>query len=1131
MRKAIFPVALKTFGGLLFILFAQPFTAFAQSYNLKIYNTTSGLPGNQINDMLQDRHGRLWIATMNGVAIFNGENFQRFEKSNPVSSSPVKSLFEDRQGNIWIGMLRKGVSKFNKAEQVYYDKSDGLIGDDIHAIAQDHLGNIWLGTSSGLSRYDGKRFSTYTALRGLVNDQVNAIKLDSKNRLWIATMGGVSMFDGTKFKNYTTSNGLPSNLCFSLHENERGELLVGTYTGIAVFNNNRFEPSVDFSMVANDRIEDITGNPSNKSLAISTYNNGVTIFSDNRQDVISMRNGLPSSIVKSVIKDREGTYWIGTWSGLCKWNSEHFSTYSYEDGLANNNLLSISKDNSGRIYFGTLTGGLSYLDNGGMQSIGAGSGLSGLTIWSMLTLEDGNVWLGTDFGPALFDPRKKTVSQPFFELNHLTIYSVTKDKNGFMYFGTDDGLRMTNPMGDVVESDPKSVLANKKIRSVYHSSTGNIWIGTTNGLYILKENKVIDLNQKLNIPKSQVTSISSGPQNQTLVSTYENGIYILDDDRSYRHLGTKQGLSSDNTLCVFSDSKSRLWIGSIEGVDVLDAVTKSGTKVEELFHFNRSNGFNGAETNAICEDTEGNIWFATINGAFKFSSRQTLPKSVLPLIHISNISLLLKDTDWKNKKISLSPESGLPQDLILPYNNNHVTFNFEGVYLNAPDEIRYQFLLEGFDLSWSPPTSRPFAVYSNLDPGSYNFKVRCSANGKNWTIPVTYSFAIKPPFWKTTFFYILYVVAGIGGFFLVTKLRTLNLERTRNLLQGLVNERTKELNEKNKELEKLSLVASETGNSVMVFSSNGKIEWVNEGFRKMTGYNLEDFRKEFGDTISDFTFERTAATIAEKCVDNKVSDVFESQLKCLDGSLKWVSHTLTPVFDNKGALSNFVVIDTDITVRREMEQRIRESLEEKGLLLREIHHRVKNNLQIIISLFNLQSHYVDDKKAMQALKEGQDRIKSMALIHERFYQNDGLSKIDFDEYIKRLVENLFLSFQLKPERVKSVVEADKISLDIDTAVPCGLIINELVSNSLKHAFGDDGSGNLYVSLKYLSKDMVRLIVSDDGVGLPAGFDIEKYDSLGMQLISALSSQLEGKLKLLPGKGTTFELDFKVPDHG
>ncbi|MFM2190860.1 MAG: hypothetical protein RL491_1246 [Bacteroidota bacterium] len=355
------------------------------------------------------------------------------------------------------------------------------------------------------------------------------------------------------------------------------------------------------------------------------------------------------------------------------------------------------------------------------------------------------------------------------------------------------------------------------------------------------------------------------------------------------------------------------------------------------------------------------------------------------------------------------------------------------------------------------------------------------------------------------------------------------LREKRNELIGLVDDRTRELNEKNKELEKLSIVASETGNSVMIFDSKGKIEWINEGYTKLTGFELQEILSARGSSINDFTFYPEAIKLLEICIREKKSEMFEASIDCKDGWSKWVSNTLTPVFNKDGGIEKTVVIATDITLRKNMEERIRESLEEKGLLLREIHHRVKNNLQIIISLFNLQSHYVEDKKAFLALKEGQDRIKSMALIHERFYQNDGLSKIDFDDYIKRLVENLFLSFNIGPGRIKPVIEAEKISLDIDTAVPCGLIINELTSNALKHAFGTEGTGEIYVSLKYITDKQVRLTVQDTGIGLPPGFDVFKSDSLGMQLINALSNQLDGTLKVVVDHGTRFTLDFKVPD--
>ena len=211
-----------------------------------------------------------------------------------------------------------------------------------------------------------------------------------------------------------------------------------------------------------------------------------------------------------------------------------------------------------------------------------------------------------------------------------------------------------------------------------------------------------------------------------------------------------------------------------------------------------------------------------------------------------------------------------------------------------------------------------------------------------------------------------------------------------------------------------------------------------------------------------------------------------------------------------------------------MEEQIKSALEEKGLLLREIHHRVKNNLQIIISLFNLQTSYVDDDKAYQALKEGQDRIKSMALIHERFYQSDGISKIDFDEYTRKLIEHLYGSFKISPANIIVDFHVDNVHLDIDTAVPCGLIINEIVSNAFKHAFSDKEKGHIYIQLNNTIEGEYFLEIKDDGVGMPAGFNLENANSLGFQLIQALSDQLDGKMELvtLPNNGLTYKLNFK-----
>ncbi|MEO8148015.1 MAG: histidine kinase dimerization/phosphoacceptor domain -containing protein [Bacteroidia bacterium] len=325
----------------------------------------------------------------------------------------------------------------------------------------------------------------------------------------------------------------------------------------------------------------------------------------------------------------------------------------------------------------------------------------------------------------------------------------------------------------------------------------------------------------------------------------------------------------------------------------------------------------------------------------------------------------------------------------------------------------------------------------------------------------------------------------------------------------------------------LSLVASETDNAVLIFDRDLNLEYVNAGFTKMTGYNMDEITLIKGRSLFNITYNDNFPQIFDDAIVERTSKVYESSMKHKDGHELWTSSTLTPVFDEQGDLKNVVVIDTDITERMRMERQLQESLEERGLLLKEIHHRVKNNLQIIISLFNLQSSYISDESALKALKDGQHRIKSMALIHERFYQSEGLSKIDFDDYIKRLTENLFLSYNINQEKIKFKIDSVKVPLDIDTAVPCGLIVNELVSNSLNHAFVGRETGEIFISFHPLGESHCRLIIADNGVGFKEGFVFENSDSLGTQLVTALTEQIDGRVAYENNNnGLKYTIDFK-----
>ena len=219
-------------------------------------------------------------------------------------------------------------------------------------------------------------------------------------------------------------------------------------------------------------------------------------------------------------------------------------------------------------------------------------------------------------------------------------------------------------------------------------------------------------------------------------------------------------------------------------------------------------------------------------------------------------------------------------------------------------------------------------------------------------------------------------------------------------------------------------------------------------------------------------------------------------------------------------------LKAEITRRLEAEGRIRTSLREKEVLLKEIHHRVKNNLQIISSLLNLQTGQIEDERAEALFRESQDRIRSMALIHERLYQSEDLARVDFAEYIRSLVGYLVRSYSAEAGSVRVETEVDDVSLGIDSAIPCGLIVNELVSNALKYAFPEGREGRIYVQLREARDGGYRLVVSDDGVGFPEGLDFRMTESLGLQLVTTLLDQLEGRIELDSCKGTRFTMTFE-----
>lgn len=323
--------------------------------------------------------------------------------------------------------------------------------------------------------------------------------------------------------------------------------------------------------------------------------------------------------------------------------------------------------------------------------------------------------------------------------------------------------------------------------------------------------------------------------------------------------------------------------------------------------------------------------------------------------------------------------------------------------------------------------------------------------------------------------------------------------------------------------EKLESFINNTSDAIIIFDLEGKVIQVNNGFEEIYGWTSGEVVGLELPTIPA-GIKKETLKLLDEVKTGKVLTAFETTRQRKGGSIFDVSATISPIKDHDGTIVAFAGISRDITERKKAEEQTRCSLKEKETLLREIHHRVKNNMQVISSLLRLQSKFIKDRDDIEIFKDSENRISSMSLVHEKLYQSRDFTKIDFNVYISDLVKSLFHSYGAN--NVVPVINVDNVSLGIESAIPCGLIINELVTNALKYAFPNGKRGEIKIFLGYEGEDIV-LNIYDNGVGIPENIDFDKTGTLGLHLVKILvENQLQGEIHLDRTEGTDFLIKFK-----
>lgn len=795
-----------------FLLSFQP--AFSQIYNFRNYNIDDGLPQSQINTILQDHNGYLWFGTNGGgLGKFDGKRFQIYNNESGLTGNQINTLFEDSDGIIWIG-TEDGLCSYNGTEFNSYKTRVEEESNYILNITSDGGGNLFIGNSKGILKFDGKKFIDFPLKNDLKGLYITSSYKDLNGSVWFGTAGhGVFRMNKSGMQKFGEQEGIRDQFINTISQDANGNLLAGTNNGIFIFMDGRFSPWRENEIFGGKLIKKIFY-ASNNVFWIGTQNG---IFLSNSKTTIEFRqeNGLVNDDINSIYEDREGLIWIATSSGISKFDNQKFVSYSPFHNSKSNIITYIFQDSDKKFWFGSWNNGVSSYSGNNFRNYNFPEFPSKKQVSSIIEVRSREIWIST-LGDGIFVYDGK-VFKKLLEPEGISFQfarHLFKDSRERIWISTNGNGVFLYENGVYTKFGREDGLLSDYIYSVSEDRNHHIWICLSNGITKYDGNQFKNYSIKSGLLGREVVQAIADSRNTIWLAT-EKGLYYSRNQK-FEAFTMADGLLSDQ-ITSLGIEEGKLILGTIKGLMVINLIEFYKTGKLALRKFTKDEGFMGVECsqNSIFRDLEGNFWIGTIKGVTCFNPSLDYNNKVLPKTHISRVELFFENINWKDYTDSIDLKTSLPHDLKLEYYNNHLTFQYTGISNTVPEKVKYKFFLVGFDKEWSPETNRKDAVYSNIPPGKYNFKVIASNNDGAWNnVPSEFSFTVLAPFWKTWWFYLI-CFGGITLFiYALIFFRERNLLEQRFALEEKVNKRTRQLNDEKGIVEKQNEVINKKNKDI-----------------------------------------------------------------------------------------------------------------------------------------------------------------------------------------------------------------------------------------------------------------------------------------------------------------------------
>lgn len=1112
----------------------------AQDQNFRFDHLTNddGLANTQVQTLLQDSKGFIWIGTLGGLHRYDGYDFSVFRHSHndttSLADNSILTMCEDSEGHLWLG-TREGLICYNSRLDQFHSYTSGfgnanwLRDKSIRAIAEDHNGGLWIAVSGeGLIRFDKKtnqfaeRFmfdeKNNDPQRTLMSNHIKSIAVDKHSNLWLATDNGLTFFNTSSKTFYTYLPGkdrntsLPDRFVKALCFDRQGKLWIGTDGGlcVATISNDKilsytsfFEKKNDPHTISSNLIKALIEDKEGKMWIASDL--GVNIYDDETKVFIALQNdpnnhqSIGSNYCRHLLQDKQGIIWVATDRGVSKYDPDAFPFHTFShnpkslESLSSNYVNAMEVDKKGRYWIGTDNGLNRYDPSIHKFSLVSSvqAKVSSTYITTIKSDKSGKLWLGTDKGLYLYDPESDRVSSFFYNpRNDVSGYaggvlSLWINENDILFVGTWDGIY-------VFDEDKKSFKRylpeiKGKVQTMLRDASGSFWIGTREQLIRVSDpaskKPTLEIFQHeptnpTSISFNNITILFEASDGILWIGTGGGGLNYYDEHgHRFQNYTWDSGLPSDNIYGIQEDSRHNLWISTDKGLCRLNPSTKKITtygKEDGL----PSDAFNIGST---LKTSSGELFFGSVNGISAFKPEAVVTNEFSPSVYITDFWLAGKLI--KPGSVGVLPEAiQYLTSITLTPDEKVFSLGFVALNYRNPSKNLFSYKMENFDEEWSNTDSDVrFATYTNLPPGTYIFRVRASNNDGIWSKnEARLTIHVLPPFWATWWFYSLVILFILSVVYAIFKIRMATLRKGKMKLREEVALRTMELQSEKENLEK----------------ANRQI-----------------------------TVQRDEIEAQKEKIEADQIKLKQAQQVVMEQNLRLQTYNVQ--------LENNVAVRTS-ELQATMEKMVRAN-NELDLFVYRAAHDLRGPIARLQGLCQVGQMEPDKQVAFQYLNKINAVSQEMSAMLTRLLRARALNKqelmpvtISLHQTVDAVVNRLKQEEKVFDIDIKIVID-HALSLYVDVEL-FEILLQNVIQNAIRYR---DVSCVSYIRIEAKrDAEHVTLCVEDNGIGIPNGLGDRVFEmffkgtdkssgfGLGLYESRLITNRLNGKIDLIAGEGKT-----------